>query len=303
MSTKKLPADEVMKPAVTIGQKVYSYEGQMAFVEAVTDDYIVVSEPYSDPDTGADSLGPLVKWYSWSLTTITAKRKKDEELQALATKIAERRAEVADLRNKHDNLAYELKELQKLVDKYEPLKEAMHYARVGVTHIVSTETGEVQYYEVKDRYNDKMYRMLSLRPAPRMFGKNVEWQINAWGDGSGSERNVLLCSSIEEAQEKAAAIITAKFAEALDLIKAIEVKAHSCKPHWLDEVLKNAKALGMEVPLALTAAIEQLEKAVLFKRIEKAQNDLQKLQDEVLGIEYPAEQPPSPAPAQEGLPM
>ena len=270
---------EITQPTVNVGAIVYSYNGECARVEAVTPRFIIVSEDYEDPNTGDTYQGPLVKWYTWALSPTTARRKKEDRLAGVMEQIAKAKKQLKEIRNQVDNSGYELKELQKAVEKYAPLKEAMHYCATGVTYVVSTDVGNIEPYDYADRYSDKQFRMLSLRPSPKVYGKHVEWQLNSYRDGSGYDRNVLLCATLEEAQDKAKVIIEGNLTKAIDrLQEQIEnATEHSSVGDWITTTIKNAQRLAIPVPEDLPALIKKLGGIVHLKKIAALQARLDEL--------------------------
>lgn len=266
---------KVSRPEVKAGDTVYSHRGECATVEAVLPDYIIVSEHYQDDETGQEYVGPLVKWYDWYLDPKLVEQGKINTLKDKDEQLAKLNLEIRDATNQRDNLKYEIAELDKKIGKYAPIREALLYAEQGVQWVVSTESGGIERYEITDRYSFKMYRMLSLTAKPRGFGDKVEWMLNAYKDGSGSDRGVVLCSTPEEAQAASIDITTRLvIAEAQRLQKAVDDNTNGWPTSQLADWMKRMEEWKLPLPEKLKANLATLEARTAQATIESKEKEL-----------------------------
>lgn len=116
-----------------------------------------------------------------------------------------------------------------------------------------------------DRYSrrDSGLKLLTL------FGSSnndLQWRINDYRDGSGSNTNVMLCMSIEEAKEITQRLINEKCAEAV----------RDKRPWTADSVRKAAQKFGLSVPQDLADMHAEYLRNALQTNLAKARSDFEK---------------------------
>lgn len=108
-----------------------------------------------------------------------------------------------------------------------------------------------------------------------LFGKtggDLEWRLNRYSDGSGSNNTVYPCRSLEEAQQKAAEIFAEHTASAME-------PETNTKPS--ERWLAGADACGTALGAEYAAAAHRAEEAVREAKIVKLQAEITTLQTHV----------------------
>lgn len=102
-----------------------------------------------------------------------------------------------------------------------------------------------------------------------LFGNSkndLQWRINDYKDGSGSNTNVMPCMSIEEAMEVAQRLINEKCAEAV----------RDKRPWIADGARKAAQKFGLTVPEDLATMHAEYLRNALQSNVEKARAEVSK---------------------------
>ncbi len=231
--------------------------------EELSDEKIIVDKVYKKPPTEVfdekiESLKSIIKDYR--------KTKSTEHAEFL-----EKRKEYEIQLNKFNRIP-ELKNILDYIDK-----KFTHVVYLGYEWKKGVVTMSAALKE-QDSYNG--YRLLSL------FGNtkgDLEWRINRYSDGSGSDCTVSLCMSLEEGKE-----IIIKY-----LLKKIDTFLNDCKrpdsradwPYPIEDeinyLIKNnidvdPKAIKLSKEKALATAKKNLKyKMDEFKRSQKSLDELE----------------------------
>ena len=125
--------------------------------------------------------------------------KRAEKIAELDIKIAEKQKELRVI--EHELLVFrqEEKGLLDRLKRHECMKRIDDILSGKITHYAILSSYTVKSaFEDTSRYNDKKYRLLSLLPSAGR--KDIHWQVNDYSDGSGSDRDIIPCTSEEEAR-------------------------------------------------------------------------------------------------------
>lgn len=287
---------------VEIGKYVYNREGVVGEVVACTPHSVVVALIYEDCEEGMEMRGPLVQWSEWYTEPEKLNLKALENLKEADEKLAQANKDLRSLQNRKESLHYEIAQLEKTVEMYAPLKEAMRYCAEGVEYVVHTGTGRIEKFEQVDRYNAKTYRMLSLTAKPNGYGakQRVGWFMNAYHDGSGGDTEVILCKDLAEATEIAQELVLKLLEQALAKVQGM-LEAGKTKPlasapvsekdTWpgyltvYRDLMAYAGTVNVPVPEELEAALYQARLAHAKAAEVQAKNSLADIASLVQALE------------------
>ncbi|MBU3577544.1 hypothetical protein [Polynucleobacter sp. UK-Kesae-W10] len=228
--------------------------------------------PEYEQEYGEPHWGQPEEWREVFLTPPTVKLEaKVDELDKLIT---EKRAELKRINAELDQSGRLYQDQLKKLKQHQALQRIEDYMDGKFTHFLQVG------YEIKlvskedalkspDRYDSDM-KLLTL------FGStkgDLQWRINRWGDGSGSETNVYPCESEDEAKE----IVRKLYAEAVEEWRAQEKKHHGRALEWANTVDEDWIDVPQDVKnylrdQLLDARMKVLEEAE--KRLREAQENL-----------------------------
>jgi hypothetical protein len=206
----------------------------------------------------------------------------------LAAPTAVLEAEIVDLQAQIDAKRLELsvatdeaagfirgeKERLSRIKRHEALERLDDFISGKITHVVKRSVGAISVHEFKEvfepngRYGRDGLKLLTLFGKP---GLGLQWKVNHYSDGSGSDTEVFPCTSREEAVSVATGLIK----EAYDTQSG----------YWLGVAAKSADQLGLQVPNAVRAAAHDYAMAELLKRRDVEQTALTKINADIAALE------------------
>lgn len=227
------------------GMAVYGHDGQRGeFVAMVRDRFLV--RPIArftgyDGEEFDERTDALVLWdRAYRKAPVLLSDEEAARIQAeirdAQTALLATQREIAQAQSEH------LATLKRL-KRFEPLKNLEAILSGEITHVVegSGYGGvKIKTFEEAAVYRDdfdrkNVLRMLSLKPTP---DGEIQWHLNRWKDGSGSDDAVTLCASSEEAREAALASI----------LRPLSWSNYETHPHLWAYAAANAEALGLTLP-------------------------------------------------------
>jgi hypothetical protein len=200
--------------------------------------------------------------------------KRAEKIAELDSKIAEKQKELRETEQKLTAFKQEEKGLLDRLKKHESLKRIDDVLSGKITHYAVLDAYAVRLaLEDTDRYNGKKYRLLSLLPSS--VRGTIHWQINDWSDGSGADRDVVPCTSEEEA------------------IAAIKTEIEMQWSDWLmaenpvakDRLYEASLDYRVDVPKEYTDFLTGLKRANLLAAIERGRRILANNEKELADLE------------------
>lgn len=263
---------------------VYSRHGSRAkFVAEVDGKYFVTPEiEYQKYDGDVE--------YDWGDTTawneIFAKPPTEvlhEEVVRLEGEVNHKLEELNELREKIRETEKAIAAQKQKFTKYEQLKHLELFIEGKIAYYVFSAYNGIEIIEFKEAMKssdegiDKFPRLLSL------FGKtngNLEWAINRWSDGSGTNQFCVPCVSYEHALEEAQKIVN-------DIISG------SRKDSWgqpitlkyKESIVDAAEKFGIKIPDEIKREVRDAREAARLSKIESVRKELEETKKRLENLE------------------
>lgn len=230
------------------GDEVYGVHGALGrYVGPVDGGFVVQPSLIVDEDEPPIFQGVEV-WPKLFAKPPTAELHAEiAELEEQATTL---RKELARLRDVHHTLVLTEHARTRRLKEYEALAMLDDFLAGKITHFVTDERGSVAivpFEEAKCRshhYGNPM-RLLSLSMQPPKNGVpgpvELQWNLNTYADGSGSDTKAWPCTSLEQARETAGKILDLCYATWRTKSKEQFFNEHR-------QAAASAKTLGFPVP-------------------------------------------------------
>lgn len=231
-----LPGGEMVRILQAIG------DGDALIVRIWEDHYGVEREGHAEYASVVFDQPPVAKY--------------DIETQAALQNLADINAEISVARDRERDVVAELEALQARCAAIPILKDVLAFVEGKITHYVTIYHGDIKIMTLEESMNSEDWnnkgrgRLLTLAPSRRNNGQ-VEWALNQYRDGSGSDTECIPCLSFEHAVETARAAWR-ELATGEDLSSWVS-----------DNLLDCAPSLGIELPrdMAITRAKARIESA------------------------------------------
>lgn len=228
-----------------MNNRMYTGDGRIVFVDREFDDgTALVTAGYEDYEgsvyPGGNSFvvklaslspKPPVEAYSAEIKALTQRRKE------LCQQVRNEEMELLALKKQREDLLKRAK--LELLDKF---------VNGGITHYVQVERWDVpkilQFNATVDSYN-KYERGLSKMKMLSLYGRSdgdLEWRLNNYADGSGSDTAVIPCASEEEAKQVLREQIALRMESkvSIDLLKAAREAGMDVPAEYVEDVRKLA---------------------------------------------------------------
>ena len=190
-------------------------------------------------------------------------QKRDEKIAQLDALISTRTKELAEIETKIQELNRGEKDLQERLKRHSVTERIDDILGGKITHYAVLDGYAVKStFEDTDRYQGKKYRLLSLLPSA--IRGSIQWQINDWPDGSGTDRDVIPCTSKEEAEEA----IKTEIAKKWDSILRSEITVENAR------LYKASLDYGVTVPEEYKKFVTELKKSQLLAIIKRDRQNL-----------------------------
>jgi hypothetical protein len=253
------------------GDTVYDIHGQQgAYIASYGGSHLVAPEyesEYGEPGWGAPE-----EWREVFSKPPTVKL--EAKVAELDEEITKRRAELKEVCTQLVITEEAGKRLLEKLKKYPALKRIEDYLDGKFTHFLDVGYGvklisKEDALKSPDKYDHDM-KLLTL------FGRtkgDLQWRINRWGDGSGSDTDVYPC----ESEEEAIAIVRKLYAEAVEAWRAQEKKHYGRALEWARTVSWDWIDVPQDVRDYMNQALIDARTATLEKAKEalaKAEADL-----------------------------
>lgn len=236
-----------MSAAFKKGDEVYSLHGEAGVYVARVANGHLVEPTYDAPDHDEPCYADPVTWREVfkkpPVQRLHAEiAEQDQRLQALRKQVSDARLEVAEIERGARERAARLAE-------HRNLQQLDDFFAGKVTHLVYEEDGSIialaDALVRNNEYRNKTIRMLALYGDDGRGYSTVQlavrpvWKVCEYGDGSGTRKDVILCTSLEQAQQEQLRIIAARWSEHRD------AKQHA----WsLAGAVKLAREVGAPIP-------------------------------------------------------
>lgn len=201
--------------------------------------------------------------------------KADAELLALKDQIATAKLELSDLGGQKTEAQRDYLAVVKELQGHENLKNLLAVMRGEFTHVVNY--GRISTFEeactYKEDYGRKQaFRLISFAPDG---GGKLAWHVNDWSDGSGTDRPVVLCRSIDEAKDAA---------KAYHLARLSQYEFEKYPRLWV-EAAKSAASAGYELTEEMLALAAQAEREAVEAKVAKARECFEAAQAELAALQ------------------
>lgn len=238
-------------------QIVYNRHGEQAKFVAANGDYFIVSLAqeiiFGDGERDIE-YGPLVQWHNTDIFAAAPKAKLSDEIVTLQEQVAKLKSEISELQRNKREEEKEIAARKDRIKQHEKLKRLDDYLAGKITHYVIVRFGLPYIAEAAKEYandydnsrweNNKKLKLLTF------FGNSkgdTEFNLSSYSDGSGSGVLVFPFCSIEEAEEKAKAMLEKRIAELLPSVNensqlSIEDLIGLCDKHKvsLPQIMRDA---------------------------------------------------------------
>jgi len=198
----------------------------------------------------------------------------DEQMTRLSAEIAEKTAKLKAIEARVDEIDREMHDRRERLKQHDALAVVDDFLDGKITHFVwacnDNKFGIWGLEQAKDRYGK--FRMLTLGPASSWRG--VQWYMNAYSDGSGSDTKVWLARGEDEARAKIRDLLKARIAETQEMSAA--------KRYHVHELMKSCDEHGVTVPEQIRADWEACVRASLQRGIDQAQAEFERRQQELI---------------------
>lgn len=201
-----------------VGQDVYDEHGSTYTYIAQNSGEHIVREVLEDSESGEPYEGDVRTLRNVFASPESGRQKLDARLSALQEKIAAAELELHDVQGAIHAANKEVQARADRLKQHEQLAFLDDYLQGKITHYVEVpEYGGgcaiISVTDVSDiERRDRKFRLLTLSGGTDYRG-GIHWQLNHYSDGSGWNKAVQPCRSLEEAQEKARQILEAQIAE------------------------------------------------------------------------------------------
>lgn len=252
--------ERIMTTELKLGDACYDERGnEYQYISAVPGGYLVsavieVQGSYDEP--------PYVDFGKPEFTSrvypVAPVVKRSEMVSTLDDQIQEKRKELSEIESKIRELNRSEKDLQERLKRHSVMERIDDILGGKITHYAVLDSYAVKSaFEDTDRYQGKKYRLLSLSPS--IIRGTIHWQINDWSDGSGTDRDVIPCTTEEEA------------------IGTIKTEMESQWSDWLmaanpvvkDRLYKASLDYGVDVPKEYMGFLAGIKKTQLLAVIER----------------------------------
>ncbi|WJM93336.1 hypothetical protein QDY63_10805 [Pseudomonas brenneri] len=262
------------------GQTVYSIHGESAsFVAQTSSGYAV--EPIYEHEDGEPHYGQVKSWPEVYAEPPVAKL--HGKVQELEARINERRKELNDLSSEKRTMESDLASMRRRHEENDQLRNLDLWISGAVTHLVKIDhysgflIGTVESILGYD--SDKEMRLLSIYGGTK---NHYRWKMAAYSDGSGSNTEVLLATSEEEARQ-----VAAKW-----YAKEVASRARNNQDHVVISLARSAMKYGIPVSDELREKVAKSEVEGRKRIIESAQKEFerakQRLDEAVAAASLPA---------------
>lgn len=243
------------------GQTVYSIHGEAASFVAQTSSGYAVEQIFEQED-GEPHYGPVKSWPEVYAEPPVAKI--HGKVRELESRINERRQELNDLSNEKRAMESDLASMRKRYEENDQLRNLDAWISGAVTHLVKVghydgfKIGTVE--EILGYDNDKEMRLLSIYGGTK---NHFRWKMAAYSDGSGSNTEVLLATSEEEARQ-----VAAKW-----YAREVASRSRNSQDHIVISLTRSAIKYGIPVSDELREKVASCDAEGRKRIIESAQKE------------------------------
>lgn len=284
--------------AYEIGRRYWLDNGAEVILQARTDDGQFVVAPvlivtsyrmsYDGPDE-YDHEEPGPAFLAQTLNSKAPVEKKDAEVAEIDQRISAKRKDLEAIDAEIRRVTSERDQIMKRLSDVPALRHLDDIIAGRFTHVVFeshdyiVQTAE-QAMKASSRDDDYQWRKQPWRLLT-LFGKtggDLQWRINDWKDGSGSNRDVRLFTSEEEAVAYAIEKTSAKF-------DAVRADIAAGKHPWnVEALLKDARSLGIRPPADIAEWQQANARAVLAGSIQKKREEIAQAEAAIAALAEPS---------------
>lgn len=261
-----------------IDQEVYDEHGNAYNYIAASQGEHIVREVLEDFEYGGSYSGEVRVLRNVFTSADGGRQKMESQLARLNDQIAAARLELHEVQCAIHSANKEVSERAERLKQHEQLAFLDDYLQGKITHYVEIsdygygcEIIPVNSTSDIER-GDRKFRLLTLSGSEDYRGR-IHWQLNRYSDGSGSNKTVYPCRSLEEAQTKARQFLEAAIAEFL------------AKPEGSRNVtaplLQCCEKHDVAVPQELVCELKTKAAKEAMRRRDQLQAELAKLDEQI----------------------
>ncbi len=259
-------------------QEVYDEHGNAYTYIAFSQGEHIVREILEDFEYGGPYSGEVRVLRAVFATPDSGRQKMESQLARLNDQIAAARLELHEVQGAIHSANKEVNERAERLKQHEQLAFLDDYLQGKITHYVEIsaygygcEIIPVNSTSDIERM-DRKFRLLTLSGSEDYRGR-IHWQLNRYSDGSGSDKTVYPCRSLEEAQAKARQFLEAALAEVL--AKPAGSRNVSA------QLLQCCEKHGVAVPQELACELKDKAAKEAMRRREQLQAEITKLEAQI----------------------
>lgn len=193
------------------------------------------------------------------------------ELDELAKKVREAEQQLRTMREERTQLQRDQSAVRARLQEHEALRNIDAFLAGSITHFVV----DVDYVPAIQTAQETMEHRDGYRKSIRLLGlfgdeerAAVRWRVTTYGDGSGLMNEVIPCLSLQEAQDRARALLIGR---TLPSIRSGRLSAY-----YGGRALELAAALGVQVPDDVAAKVAADRKEIAAKGLENARREAER---------------------------
>lgn len=259
-----------------VGDTVFSEDGRQAEYVALREEGHIVMPLYREADDEFDSQpwpGEPQMWLEVFAKAPVPVVDQDvaeatAELQRLQTQVSEEYQKLDTMRRERAELSRDQHAIRLRLKENEALRNIDAFLLGKITHfVIANKVPEIKTFEQaierNKEYGGKELRLLGLFGDPK---RDVCWRTTMYGDGSGSMTDVVPCLSLEEAQDRAKAMLVA--------VTFPYMRGHPGDARYYGpDAMKLASELGLTVPDDVATTIKNAAAEVAAAYLERMRRE------------------------------
>jgi len=261
-----------------IPREVYLDDGSVAMLVGQSDNTFFVKKVmvFEDPHTGghfdqeSETITQVYRIYNKPPV-----EKFSEKVVELTEEVSKLQGEVRSAREERNEMSTEIEAMHSRAKLNDQLKYIFDFLDQKVTHIVKNSWSGVQVMTLEECIdNDDNWR--DSKRLVSLFGDskgNLDWRVNRYSDGSGSDDGFYPCISLEEANKRAKAALDEK----AKAIRTDDKAGHDRFKHLLDSYGR----IGEKAPAWLKTKYVQAQKKDIKNSIEHYRKYVSEYEDEL----------------------
>jgi hypothetical protein len=252
------------------GNRMFLQSGvEVMIIEALSDDRMLVDEFLDMDDEYVGPRGSPFIVNKSALFEQAPVASVNKEVQALQAKKELLLEEIRRIEYNVDTVKRSAQAITLEYQKWNELRDLNLFVQKKITHYVEFHYSDLKIVEFKDEKCEGSRNELKLLT---LFGNakgDLQWKLNAYNDGSGSNYEVIPCLSYEDALLQAQEWLNCKVL---------------AEEYISDTSIRNAQAYGLKISSAYLERRKQARKNQIQANIDRSLVEVAKLQKEMEGI-------------------